>query len=120
MTLSKLFLERKWFGFYLVTLALLYWCSLSEAAIVTWQTPQYISGDTNVATNGTYVSSIVAAASASVPTSITVNGVTFLNDEAYSQRGFWGVGYMGFSGSNPASLSANYNSLLNGPGLRRR
>lgn len=114
MSLSKLFLEGKWCGFYLVTLALLYWCSLSQAAIVTWQAPQYITGDTNVATSGTYVSSIVAAAAAFAPTSITVNGVTFLNDAAYSQRGFWGVGYTGFSGSNPAGLFANYNSLMNG------
>ena len=114
MTLSKLFLERKWCGIYLVTLALLFCCRLSQAAIVTWQTPQYISGDTNVATNGTYVSSIVAAVATSVPTLITVNGVTFLNDAAYSQRGFWGVGYTGFSGSNPAGLSTSYRSLING------
>ena len=110
--------KRKWRGCVpavcLAVLASLIWVVTARASIVTWQTPQYITGDTNVATNGTHVSSIVCAAAASVPTSITVNGVTFLNDAAYSQRGFWGVGYTGFSGSNPAGLSPNYRSLING------
>jgi hypothetical protein len=100
------------------TLAL--FATLTHAANVTWQTPQYIAGASDVSTQGTYVGSwspYIQGTSGANP--MTVNGVTYQGNDlqsfsvpAWFAPGTGGGIYTGFG--SPGTPDTNYNTLLGG------
>lgn len=83
----------------------------ANAANITWQTPQTISGTSDVSTLGTYFGSWAPYDGSA--SSYPVNGVTFQGFSdlpGFTQGSTWDNGYNSFA--SPGTSDTNYNTLL--------
>lgn len=88
--------------------------SAASAASITWQSVQYVSGPSDVNTQGSLVGTWSPYLQQTSGGPLTVNGVTFLGDDLISlTTPSWFSGqYTGFG--SPGTTDSNYNSLLSG------
>jgi hypothetical protein len=113
----------------LVAIALMALSISANAAVVAWQTPVAITGDTDVATTGTLVGAYIPGANA---LSTTVNGVAFTpvfvanqyDDTTTTSLAFGSVatlagnpglyGFNQYESGTPSGLSADYTKVFSG------
>lgn len=86
----------------------------AQAADITWQSVQNISGTSDVSTLGTLVGTWSPYLQFTSGSSLTVNGVTFVGNDLsdFSTPSYFSSQYTGFG--SPGTGDSNYNTLLSG------